>query len=113
MNPGAIAAVRAREERGIPVGPFQDAFRRSGLSASELALRLGWTRTVYWRHRNGRTVRRVTPVRRGDASRVLRRLGLSPYWSHGQREKFQAYMTYEVAEVFCRALDLDPVDVGL
>ena len=96
----------------VPVGPFQDAFRRSGLSAGALAKELGWVRERRYRWEYGSWRLRRTPFVQGDASRVLRRLGLMRYTCRGEA-RYAEQMTYEMAERFCRVLDLDPVDVGL
>ena len=100
---GAPAAKAKLMEEGVPVEPLQEAFRRSGLTACQLAVRMGWTRNYRKRGYlwNG-----------GDHTRVLRSLGLYEYTSKGYRLR-QQYMTPEKALKFCRALDVDPWEVGL
>jgi hypothetical protein len=76
----------------IPVGPLRDAFLRSGVSASELARRLGWTRP--------------------DSLRVHRQLGVTiDRNGHGSpvrhRETMSTARAYEILD----ALGIDPLDV--
>lgn len=78
--------------------PFIAAYQRSELSSWELAERMG-----YMRKRG----KRVIP----DTSRALRTLGL-------KREGASGYVrgdtiSYDLGVKLCRALDLDPVDVGV
>lgn len=82
--------------REIPVAPLREAFERSGLSASEVARRLGWTRTV------------------PDSGRVLRQLGLYPtHNGHGHGYRTRETMSDDRAAELARVLGVDPVDVGL
>jgi hypothetical protein len=110
---------RARELRRVPVRPLRDEFvrqcARGRLTAGQLARRLGW----HWPRGS----------RRPDTARVLRRLGLIPDASArraARRERLapqqrelaaaveavSASMTYELAVEICRALRLDPADIG-
>jgi hypothetical protein len=78
----------------VPVGPIRDAFLRSGVSASELARRLGWTRP--------------------DSLRVHRQLGMHLDTNgHGvpvrHRETTSMGRAFEILE----ALGIDPADVDL
>jgi hypothetical protein len=83
-------------ESGVPVGPLQEAFRAAldtGESENTIALRMGWTRG------NGH----------GDIQRLKRTLGLVPM-SHGSINK---HMAYHNAVLLVRALNRDPVDLGV
>jgi hypothetical protein len=87
----------------VDVAPLREAFQRSGLSACEVARRMGWIRT-----------RRFDGRRLPDQSRVVRYLGLREYQpGHGYENRFRARMREDVAERFARALDVDPFEVGL
>ncbi len=83
----------------IDVAPFREAFERSDISLRTVAERCGWMRSATER---GRT------VRRGDDGRARRVLGMMP--DHGG---YQRQMTYEMAVRLCRAMDLEPVDMGV
>ena len=73
---------------------IREAFERSGVSASELALRLGWLRP--------------------DSARVSRQLGIAfDRNGHGSPIRNRGMMSYERALEICEALGIDPVDVGL
>lgn len=90
----------------VPLGPFQEAYHRlerSGeISAHALAMRLGWTR----KYSDGSV--------RGDTTRVLRYLGLR-HQTNGKskRKTTRTHVNYETGVKFCRAMGLDPVDVGV
>lgn len=75
-------------------GPLREAFMRSPLSQSELARRLGWMR--------------VTP----DYVRVRRALGLKRD-NAGAPSRWRREIDYDTAVSMCRAMGVDPVDVGL
>lgn len=75
----------------IPIAPFQRAFDDSGLSAYEVAGRIGWDRN----HKG---------VRRPDASRVLRALGL-------KGDEPQACVNERTAKQLAQGMNLDPVDL--
>lgn len=79
----------------VPVEPFREAFERSDMSATEVALRAGWTSRG-----------------RPEGGRVTRHLGLRPYRCR-DRWLLVELLAPPTAERLCRALDLDPVDVGL
>jgi hypothetical protein len=68
--------------------PFREAFERSGLSITEVARRLDWT----------------CP----DQDRAGRTLGL-----HRDHGKYRQRLCHHTALALCKALDIDPVDVGL
>lgn len=74
---------------------LRKAFLDSGLSASEVARRIGWYSS------------------RPDASRVLRRLGVNPTKRGGQRATNSTHIQSDAAALITEALGLDPVDVGL
>lgn len=83
----------------VPVEPFQRAFLESGLSAYELARRMG-----LWRS--------YTNSVRPDSTRALRLLGLRPHPGKGgtrTNQRVRISTALHLAEV----LNLDPVDVGL
>lgn len=82
----------------IPLGPFQEAFHRQGLTAYELAARMGWYCTKASRPSYG-----AHP----DSSRVRRTLGLSV-----REGLHQKGITEGVAKQLARGLNLDPVDLG-
>lgn len=80
-------------DRGeVPVETLQRAVKRSGLSKSEVARRLGWYKRVPNLHR-------LNIV-----------LGLEP---NGATRKKQKRVTYETALRLCRALDGDPFEFGV
>lgn len=82
----------------VPVEPLREAFLRSGVSAYELAIRLGWTR--------------AEPSRRPDVTRVKRSLGLMPYRSNGRR-MVRRKVRYERAVELADAMNVDPYEVGI
>lgn len=89
----------------IPLGPFQEAFRRQqklgALSARELAERLGWMRN---------TAGKST----GDATKALRYLGLAPQrCGHSGKLTRRKRVSYENAVKLARALNLDPFECGI
>jgi len=92
---------RPRRPDEVPVGPLREAFERSGLSTNEVARRAGWLR--HYVARNGR-VRKM-----GDSTRVRRGLGLVAT----QGGWVRTHLTYDEAVALARALDVDPVDVGV
>lgn len=77
----------------IDTAPLREAFERSGISLSELARRLKWMRP--------------------DQPRAARTLGYHRYHARSGEYLAQEQVTYETALRICRALDADPVDVGL
>jgi hypothetical protein len=85
----------------VPVQPFQEAFLGSGLTPTEVALRLGWTRVN-------------RDKRYPDGDRVKKALGLRPYQvGRGRGAKLKERLHEDTALEFCRALRLDPWEVGI
>jgi hypothetical protein len=80
----------------VDVAPLREAFERSGMTASEVAIRLGWFRA------NGDP----------DGTKVRKKLGIVASYSHG-RHYHQRTMSYENGVAFVRALEIAPVDVGV
>lgn len=80
----------------VDIVPLREAFERSGLTITQVAVRLGWTRA------NGSA----------DGTRVAKTLGIAPTYSHGYRY-FQQTTSYELGVALCRALEAWPVDVGV
>ena len=101
----ASEARQAARRNRISTLPFQVVFAQRSdpgrnpqpLSATQAAERLGW----HWA--NG------IP----DTTRVLRRLGLADSDDKKGGRTRQRAVTYDVALALCRALDLEPVEVGL
>jgi hypothetical protein len=82
----------------IPLAPFQERYHQlleRGVSPSEIAYRLDFI-----------------VAGRADTSRLNRILGLKPHRANGGY-RTSTHTTYGTAERLCRALDLDPVDVGV
>jgi hypothetical protein len=95
----------------VPLAPLQEAFAQSGLSATALATRLGWMRDKCGKLRVDGTYGPSRTI--GDNRQVMRKLGLRDHVS-GDRRRFRATtIEYGDALAVCRALNLDPVDVGL
>lgn len=91
------------EARSVPVAPLRDAFLASGLTAYEVATRLGWTRK-----------RKNLSGDYGDHSRLMRRLGLQTYHCPRRGGTFtQERMHYDVALAIAEAIGVDPHEVGL
>jgi len=85
---------RTRGQFEVPLEPLRDAFLRSGVSASELARRLGWVRP--------------------DSERVRRSLGLKlDQNSRGYPPRLRETTSYERALAIADALGIDPSDVDL
>lgn len=84
----------------VPRAPFVEAYERSGLPPSEVAKRLGWINSG---------------TGMGDSTRVLRALGLRPDSAHGYKSfrPRHGYLSYDLGVRLARALDVDPVDVGV
>ena len=80
----------------VSVEPLREAFLRSGLTLSELARRCGWVH-------NGKA----------DVSGTARRLGLEPQRIRGGLGRKTELIDYERAVAVVKALDVDPVDVGV
>jgi hypothetical protein len=85
----------------VPVAPLRSAFLRSGVSAYEVAARLGWTR-------RGRYIGHEIP----DTSRVKRTLGLKPYRTNG-RNVVRQRVTYDRAVEVADAIGVDFHEVGV
>jgi hypothetical protein len=76
----------------VPVAPLREAFLRSGVTAYELARRLGWTKP--------------------DPDRVEKQLGLRRDTNgHGSSTTLRGTTSQARALEIIRALDIDPVDV--
>lgn len=78
-------------------GKYQDLEVSEDLSLAELAVRLGWL-----------TTDRKTKAKKPDSSRVGRTLGLV-----AENGKFRDNVNNDNAILLCRALHIDPIDVGL
>jgi hypothetical protein len=88
----------------VDPGPLRDAFLRSGLTASEVARRLGWMRPA------PKGKRSAVP----DQGRLRAALGLKPYNpGHGYPMRMRIGMKHETAEQIARAINVDPWEVGL
>lgn len=83
----------------VPNKPLREAFLSSGITATELAWRLG-----YIRHR-GRWV--------GDEAPVRRALGIHAHSTHGYPKRLQEHMGEKLALRYAEALNLDPHELGL
>lgn len=88
-----------KRPKSIPNQPLREAFEASGLTATELAWRLGYSR------KNGRW-------RRADASPVRIVLGLKPK-ARSNGGGFQTHMHEPTAVRYAKALNLDPHEIGL
>jgi hypothetical protein len=84
----------------VDVAPLREAFLKSGLTLSDVALAAGWIQ----KHRGKREG--------GDSSRAARYLGLKPWTTRGNRS-FRSHVSYETAVVLARAMNVDPIDVGI
>jgi hypothetical protein len=99
------AMCAARAANLVEVAPLRDAFLGSGLSASEVARRLGWQR----KHLHRGKYRQMP-----DASRVTRMLGIRVYApGRGYPSRARCGMSYENAAKLADAIGVDPIDVGL
>jgi hypothetical protein len=97
----------------VDVEPLRKAFKESGLNGWDVAKRLGWMRTrrPVSILKNGRRVY-YAPRQVPDSSRVSKVLGLRKYDSRGKKI-YRKKIHYETAVKLCRALNIDPIDVGL
>lgn len=87
----------------VPNAPLRAAFERDpDLTLEEVAERIGWRRKERSRGK---------VYIHGDTSRVRRALGYAS--SNGRTESDQEFVTLRTAELLCRALHVDPVDVGI
>lgn len=91
----------AMREELVPVGPLAEAFQRSGRTAEKVAEDCGWFRQQKNRQRPA-----------GDASVLLRRLGLKEEGNKGKR-KLREELPYGMAVRICDALGCDPYEVGV
>jgi hypothetical protein len=75
----------------VDVAPLREAFERSGLSATDVALRMGWLKP--------------------DCNRVTKALGITPYhMGHGFKPKHREHLRWDTAERLAQAIGMDPVD---
>jgi transposase-like protein len=82
----------------VSLVPFRDVFRRSGLTVSDVARRMG--------------------VDEAQAARLLgtRAMHSSKRGPDGQRRRYRSIQRtarYDTAARLCRALDADPIDLGI
>jgi hypothetical protein len=78
----------------VNVGPLREAFERTGMSPGEVAARMGWFKP--------------------DGRRVTEALGIRGYSpGHGLPPRRRERMDLRRATKLARAMDVDPVDVGL
>lgn len=84
---GALASPQC----AVLVEPFREAFEKSEMTLTELAVKLGW----------------YLP----DRQRVKRTLGLRR--GRGENKPMQRFVTEETALKLMEIFSLDPVDVGL
>jgi hypothetical protein len=88
----------------VDPAPLREAFLRSGISANEVARRLGWMRPAWGKYRSPQP----------DQGRLTRALGLRPYNpGHGYPQRFRSGIKHETAEQIARAINVDPWEVGL
>lgn len=85
----------------IDVTPLREAFERSGRSLSDVAYELGWTQ----RWADGHTV--------ANTSKVARTLGMMMQANGKGTRYMQRTVSYDMAVRLVRAIDCDPVDVGV
>lgn len=87
----------------VHVDPFRQRFEelreKEELSLSEVAYRVGWINRPSKKYPEG------VP----DTTRVARVLGILP----DQSGKLRIRISYENAARFCRALHIDPIDIGV
>lgn len=86
----------------VLVAPIREAFLNSGRTLTEVAIELGWTKTV----------RGYTSA---DTSRLARKLGIMSFHGGPLDEASAAGRTirYDDAVRIVRAMDADPVDCGV
>jgi hypothetical protein len=94
--------ISATHRDAVAVAPLRDYYlrgvERGEFTAVDIAQRLGWV------SRNGY----------GDSTRVQRALGVMPESNGRSRQpRFREHMRYDMAAKLCRALGMDPVDVGI
>lgn len=84
----------------IDVAPLREAFEASGLTPSTVARRLGWMK--YSGHTDP------------DVTRLRRALGIAPVIAARTGARYtNQRIGYDLALLIARALNIDPVDVGL
>lgn len=100
---------KVREGR-TPNAPIRAAFEASGMSLSEVAIRMGMTRRYSQRRTNGS----MSTYLGAETSRLQRMLGLRPNhrWRNGAAVKQHNISVVNAAKVL-RALHLDPHDFDL
>ncbi len=93
----------------VPLEPFRQAFKRSGLTAEQVAIRMGYLRS---REKRGEEY--------GDATRILRLLNMVKQTNtvkngrhYGGTFKHDDRIQYEVAARLAEALGADPWEVGV
>lgn len=80
---------------------FLEEQRAGRVDAALVAIRMGWENSGRW-------------GKAPDTTRVRRRLGLTPETAKGQgKGQYRRYLEREKAEQLCRAIGLDPHEVGL
>lgn len=95
----------------VAVDPFRERFvamrDRGEITARGLARELGWLRKP-----SGSTRVRTQLEMVPDGQRVLRTLGLTTQPSRG-RNLYRKRINLDTAEQLCKALGLDPQEVGM
>lgn len=89
---------------------LREAFESSGLTAGDVARRMGWTRRQGKTRKDGR---RAGPWMCADISRVKRALGLNPEGGSRNGGKMRREIDYDTALRLAEAIGVDPTDVGL
>ena len=79
----------------VPCAPLAEAFLNSHLTAPQIAHRLGWSDS------------------RRASTQIRRALGLKRSRNGCGQWRYRETMPRELAARFARALDVDPVEVGL
>lgn len=99
-----LAAVRRKRQRHaeeyVPVEPLREAVRRSMVPRSDICRELGWVRT-----NKGRVIL--------DTRRLARSLGEIPYGGEKNRQTVKQKVRVDTALAVIRAINLDPVDLGI
>lgn len=95
----------------VPNDRLREAFLESGLTAQEVARRCGWfyTHRAGYVRRDGTRKQRTSP----NGTEVRRVLGLKANGNYKGTQYVCKSLRYETALEIARALELDPVDVGL
>lgn len=96
-------ATAARRRQRISTLPFQVLFEHRAAGEHALTSAVAAERIGY-----------RTPAGRGDTERLRRRLGLAPQRDgRGAEGRLQRAVRYETGLALCRAVDVDPVELGL